>query len=109
MFKRNTADLSYDIDRLNSFVEERFIQFDEQISNLERKSKTQFRKDGAKLLAACGVSIAAALFPPLSAISLLWGGTVSDLIEGKKIAKDNLKNMSKRPMATLVKWKNEYS
>jgi hypothetical protein len=68
----------------------------------QKKTYSQNIKDfGLSIL----VTVASVMLPPISIISLIYGGTIHEIIENRKRDKKDFKDMLERPIATLSRWK----
>lgn len=93
------------VQEAGQYVQSRLTEFDAKIASRARRSRLQTAKEAGKLAYSTAVTIVSAVFPPLSALSLLWGGTVADLHKAEKERQHPTDEILARPLSTLAAWK----
>jgi len=107
--RRGNEKLRSVIDGAGEYINSRLEQFIADSANAKKQTFRDSLKIGGAFIATSVITLAAAAFPPLSAVTLLWGKTVSDLLSERNKQTKLYTNKMDRPIATLAKWKETLS
>jgi hypothetical protein len=93
--------------RTGEFVKFRLRDFERSLADRGKSARGNMINEGVKLGGAAAFSVLSSICPPLSAVSLLWGGSVSDLVKNVSGERRQLMAEVRRPIMTLVKWRRQ--
>lgn len=102
--RSSNESLSESAEIAGKYVLDRIRNFDLSVSDFNKTTSKTSLTEGGKTIFSVAVSILSTIFPPIGAVSLIWGGSLADLTKARKKSKQDLQNKLDRPIATLSKW-----
>lgn len=105
--KEKKLSLSKSISDVGKYIQEKLDKFDVRLNELKNESKKIDKKEATKLGTSCALTIAGIAFPPISALTLIYGGSLLDFLNANKEKRNQLEIILKRPITSLVQWREQ--
>jgi hypothetical protein len=98
--------LASTVEIVGQHITERLNEFEASTDAIRKEYSNRAKDEGLKVGASTALTIASMAFPPLSAVSLLWGGSASSLYSAAADKRKALEKRLSRPIASLVEWRS---
>jgi hypothetical protein len=103
--RSDSMSLSNSMDEVGAYVAERLRQFDAELHQARKSGAMAVAKNVGKFVATAGLTLASAVFPPLSLFSLLWSGSLAELYQVERNRRQTNQDLLMKPLASLISWK----